>query len=306
MTSRGYKRSWKNLLLNKRYQLRFTLFMVGLAAVLMSLLGWWVVRVADEATNVAQSRVRGNPCPELPAWPGTTSVDVAPGEMTLDGPEPGAAGGSGAAPAPGAGAIEPVAGAGSAIDPAVGAGAPKPPDDAAGPRIVIDEPSMRLQAIEPSLAPDHVANVIAHHECELRRAARIGELAAGRQRILAVLVLTAALVLVGLVLFGIKMTHRVAGPLYKVTLYLAKLRDGRYDRVYDLRKGDQLVEFYEHFKEAHAGVVALEAADRARIAAALDAATADGVLDRSPEAKAAADELRAVLARKEKSLGDAT
>ena len=31
-----YKRSWKNLLLNKRYQLRFTLFMVGVSALLMS------------------------------------------------------------------------------------------------------------------------------------------------------------------------------------------------------------------------------------------------------------------------------
>ena len=52
MTTRGYKRSWKNLLINKRYQLRFTLFMVGLAVVLMALLGWWVVRVASEATSV--------------------------------------------------------------------------------------------------------------------------------------------------------------------------------------------------------------------------------------------------------------
>ena len=107
----------------------------------------------------------------------------------------------------------------------------------------------------------------------------------------------------GLVLFGIKMTHRVAGPLYKVTLYLAKLRDGRYDKVYDLRKGDQLVEFYDHFRQAHAGVVALEQGDRDRIAAALDAAIADGVLERSPEVRAAADELRAVLERKEKALG---
>jgi len=30
VTSRAYKRSWKNLLINKQYQLRFTLFMVGI------------------------------------------------------------------------------------------------------------------------------------------------------------------------------------------------------------------------------------------------------------------------------------
>lgn len=58
--NRGYKRSWKNLLINKRYQLRFTLFMAGLSAVLMTLLGWWVTRVAGEATTVAKSRQRGD------------------------------------------------------------------------------------------------------------------------------------------------------------------------------------------------------------------------------------------------------
>src|SRR5438105_5929742 len=64
--SQAYKRSWKNLLLNKRYQLRFTLFMVGLTAVLMFVLGWWVMRVANEATTVAQSRVIGEQCPKIP------------------------------------------------------------------------------------------------------------------------------------------------------------------------------------------------------------------------------------------------
>ena len=59
----GYKRSWKNLLLNKRYQLRFTLFMVGLSAVLMSVLGVWVMKEANEATTVAMARVRGEACP---------------------------------------------------------------------------------------------------------------------------------------------------------------------------------------------------------------------------------------------------
>jgi hypothetical protein len=36
---RSYKRSWRNLLINKRYQLRFTLFMVGLTSLLMAGLG---------------------------------------------------------------------------------------------------------------------------------------------------------------------------------------------------------------------------------------------------------------------------
>src|SRR5262245_29951597 len=59
---RGYKRSWKNLLLNKSYQLRFTLFMVGLSAVLMGLLGWWVLDVASTATVTALNNIRGAEC----------------------------------------------------------------------------------------------------------------------------------------------------------------------------------------------------------------------------------------------------
>src|SRR5262249_10321315 len=64
---RGYKRSWKNLLINKRYQLRFTLFMVGLSALLMVGLGAWVMWVADETTAVSITSLRGDACPRLPA-----------------------------------------------------------------------------------------------------------------------------------------------------------------------------------------------------------------------------------------------
>ena len=49
--NRQYKRSWKNLLINKRYQLRFTLFMVVLSSLLMVGLGIWVMKEADETTN---------------------------------------------------------------------------------------------------------------------------------------------------------------------------------------------------------------------------------------------------------------
>ena len=72
---RTYKRSWKNLLINKRYQLQFTLFMVGLSTLLMSGLGIWVMRVANETTTVSMASVRGTPCPKVPAL--TESADHA-------------------------------------------------------------------------------------------------------------------------------------------------------------------------------------------------------------------------------------
>nr|MBA3820476.1 hypothetical protein [Deltaproteobacteria bacterium] len=68
-----YKRSWKNLLINKRYQLRFTMFMVGLSTALMIGLGLWVMKVANETTEVSATSVRGTPCPKIP-----TISDEAP------------------------------------------------------------------------------------------------------------------------------------------------------------------------------------------------------------------------------------
>jgi hypothetical protein len=282
--NRGYKRSWKNLLINKRYQLRFTLFMAGLAAVLMTLLGWWVTRVAGEATNVAKSRQRGRVCPSLPEV-------LAPAPVVPAAPTP-------------APALKP---------PAPAAHEPAEPDDPDSPRhrVVMEPSTIKIEEgaaptppppppQPPKLTEAQRAKILADAEaCERDIARQIAKIDGNNRLILYVLVASGVLLTLGLALFGIKMTHKVAGPLHKVTLYLGKMRDGRYDKVYDLRKGDQLVEFYEHFKHAHAGVVAMEHADIERIKAVLDALAADGVLDRSPDAKAAADALRAVLERKE-------
>src|SRR6185369_16545327 len=97
---RGYKRSWKNLLINKRYQLRFTLFMVGLSALLMVGLGAWVMWVADETTAVSITSLRGDACPKLPAVTASSAEDELPApSMKLDEPD-----GAGAAPDPGSAA----------------------------------------------------------------------------------------------------------------------------------------------------------------------------------------------------------
>ncbi len=58
----------------------------------------------------------------------------------------------------------------------------------------------------------------------------------------------------GLFAFGIKMTHKVAGPLFKIAqLSATRSRPtGKFDKLWNLRKGDQLVELpYENFKSAH-------------------------------------------------------
>ena len=116
-------------------------------------------------------------------------------------------------------------------------------------------------------------------------------------RILWAMIATGFALVFGLALYGIKMTHRVAGPLFKVSLYLSKMREGRFDKVYNLRKGDQLVDFYNHFKQAHAGVVTIERGDIERIKKVIGAADNAGAGDHPAIA-----ELRALVARKEKSL----
>lgn len=98
-----------------------------------------------------------------------------------------------------------------------------------------------------------------------------------------------SLVLAG---YGIVLTHKVAGPLYKITNHLDKIRDGKLGVVYNLRKGDQLVDFFQHFKGAHDALRARTAEDIELLDKAIAAVGAGPV----------ADELRAAKQRKEESL----
>lgn len=354
--NRQWKRSWKNLLLNKRYQLRFTLFMVIVSGLLMLVLGWWVMKKANEATAVAATAVQGEACPKIPVLTDTGTDDIAPAPM------PDSTGSAAPAPAPEEAA--PPAALPSAVDPkdvakhnamsdvnAVAnlwcvhpahckpastepleikaphcddyvkknladpayvealrkatisivrcesgqtytvADAPEPEHHAV---VQIDESSMTLT---PSVPNDYGDRIVAHWQCDLRQAGAIDLLERGRMRILYVLIATGLALMFGLAIYGIKMTHRVAGPLFKVSLYLAKMRDGRFDKVYNLRKGDQLVDFYEHFKAAHAGVVKLEREDIDQLKAVIAAAEGAGCGDHEAVA-----ELKKVLERKEKSV----
>jgi hypothetical protein len=376
MAGPQYKRSWKNLLLNKRYQLRFTLFMVGVSALLMAGLGIWVMKEANEATTVSKIRVRGEACPKTPEVvevPGVhhgdatvpMNLDAVPPTEAPQAPKDVAAPPAGEADRPvttDAPALAPKPAKVPSSDPAKVAtnnaqadilavqalwcadAECKPEEatpltikarkcdeyikgkladadavdalrtaqipvvkceggeshsvaDANPPRratVQLEESSM---TITPTLPTDFADRIVSHHVCEMRQAGQLDALEAGRMRILWVLIGTGLLLMLGLAVYGIKMTHKVAGPLFKVTLYLAKMRDGRYDKVWNLRKGDQLVDFYEHFKQAHAGVVTMEKDDIERIKATIASAEAAGIGDHETVA-----ELKALLARKEKAL----
>lgn len=110
------------------------------------------------------------------------------------------------------------------------------------------------------------------------------------------LVMAIAVVMaVALGLFGILVTHRVAGPIYVFGHYMNVLGEGRYPMLRPLRKNDELKTFYETF---HGAVALLKERDRTRgeelkkIAAAIEEAAA-----KSPEAaalKPAAETLKAM------------
>lgn len=314
---RGYKRSWKNLLLNKGYQLKFTLFMVALSALLMALLGWWVLDVASKATSTAINNIRGAPCKN----PLAGAEPMSEGEMpTPDRP---------------AREVEVDVGTMQMGSPAL-EDSMKLPDDPPGPdeddgddteepdteadKLDIDEPTTD----EPTKSDVAIEGTTTVVTAPMRQGPTAEEIKLARksyerciddqmtkqldlldrERLIGwVLLAVGAMLILGLFGYGIKMTHRVAGPLYKVQLYFKKLRDGKYDQVYNLRKGDHLVEFYEVFKHAHDGLRGMAKKDAEELEAIIEAAEKADLASKSPEIAAALEEMRAILKRKEEGLG---
>ena len=328
-TQRSYKRSWKNLLINKDYQLRMTMVLVGVSAILIAGLGWWVMDQAKTATEVAINNVEGTRCekpsPLASATPSRIVVDEIT-ELAPPKPAPDAPDSSGKLPdeaaddskkeeAPPSDAPEP----GAAVDKEPAAADPKPA--AAGdesdegvegererPQVTITDSDMDLQAapndnaVAGVSAAQHKAQEERYRECELAKRTKVEDLRQGETLILQVLIGLGLVMVLGLAAYGIKMTHKVAGPLFKITLYLRKLQNNTYDTVYNLRKGDHLVEFYDHFKSAHAGVREMQDEDIRRLKELLVIADKEDLASKSPELAAAIEELRKTLKDKEDSI----
>ena len=103
-------------------------------------------------------------------------------------------------------------------------------------------------------------------------------------------------------LYLILMTHKVAGPLFKVSMYFDRMADGRLGIVTPLRKGDMLVDFFTSFKDMHDTIRERAKADVATMEKSLEAlrsAQASG--DYRGEAK---DKLTEALDAMEKHVAD--
>jgi hypothetical protein len=98
-----------------------------------------------------------------------------------------------------------------------------------------------------------------------------------------------------LALFGVLITHRVAGPVYVMSHYISVLAKGRYPMMRPLRKGDELRAFFDRFQSAVEALRQREAQEADAIREAL--VTLDLVAT-TPEQKKAAETLRAIHDRK--------
>jgi hypothetical protein len=101
---------------------------------------------------------------------------------------------------------------------------------------------------------------------------------------------------------GILITHKVAGPLYKISSLFGRVRDNYLGPApAGLRKGDELQDFYTSFREMHQAVRGRVEEDVRVLGGVVSAleATADA---RSPGVQRALDELRQLRKRKEESL----
>jgi hypothetical protein len=98
------------------------------------------------------------------------------------------------------------------------------------------------------------------------------------------------------------MTHKVAGPLFKVSMYFDHMAEGRLGTVTPLRRGDMLQDFFGDFKDMHEALRAHSLADLATMEQAL-AALRDGT-DAATRGKldSALDALAQHLAQRKKQL----
>jgi hypothetical protein len=106
-------------------------------------------------------------------------------------------------------------------------------------------------------------------------------------------------VAVALGLFGLVFTHRVAGPVHVMNLYVEALAAGHYPRLRPLRKYDELKKFFDRFSHAVERIRAREAEEAQTLARAL---AVFQPLATSEEARAALQALEELQSRKREAV----
>lgn len=100
-------------------------------------------------------------------------------------------------------------------------------------------------------------------------------------------------------LFGLLFTHRVAGPVHVMNLYVEALAAGHYPRLRPLRRYDELKRFFDRFSHAVERIRAREAEEAHALATALSAFQPLATTD---EARAALQVLEELHSRKRQAV----
>ena len=106
---------------------------------------------------------------------------------------------------------------------------------------------------------------------------------------------SSVLVLAGLAYLGLLLSHRIAGPLYVMTRYLAELAEGKYPSVRPLRKGDELKALFDLIQKVAEFHRARDVEESYRLRDALDVLAP---LAQTKKAQEAIAELKALEERK--------
>lgn len=121
------------------------------------------------------------------------------------------------------------------------------------------------------------------------------------RRVLWAIVGLAFVLVISISAVGILITHRVAGPIFKVAGYFARVRGNRLGAIpQSLRKGDELQEFYSSFREMYEALRTRVASDVQHLGTAI--AVLEAVSPKSPQVQEALAELRELRREKEQSL----
>ena len=150
-----------------------------------------------------------------------------------------------------------------------------------------------VYALDPELAKGvSAASASADSDVEKQRQ----ELVAQQNRMLVSLVAGLSLFVVFIGLLGIFITHKVAGPIYKMKMLLKQVGSGKLNFHGKLRKGDELQEFFETFATMAEQLKARQADEVQRLTDALAITESGGVTDEAlAKIRSVRDEMRASL-----------
>ncbi len=131
------------------------------------------------------------------------------------------------------------------------------------PQLVDEKPSNgRVKIMEEDNSLDKQVREMAL-ACHDKRAKQIGALTSHRKQTKLFLIGAFIFSVVLFMVMGLRMTHKLAGPIFKMRLYASSWQKPHASKAYSLRKHDHLKQFYESFKEAHERI---EADNQKRVA----------------------------------------